>query len=442
MIVMKFGGTSVGDADSIRRVRDIVMSHRDEKPIVVVSAVSGVTNSLVELCAAGAEQSAQLINTIQEQHIVLIRELWGEKQPSLENEVINTVAAIYEQAEQLSGRARADRLLSIGEILSSFIVSAFISEAISSRQVLATDLLVSDNTFGSAEIIDDETQHKIKTFKNALDETDEIPVVTGFIAATSDNQVTTLGRGGSDYSAALLGYYLQADEIQIWTDVDGVFSADPRRIKDARLISEITYQEAAELAAFGAKVLHPKTMRPAVYGGIPIRIANTFLPEAATTRIVAETERNNKVIAVAAKQRVMMVNVYAVEMLLERGFMARISSIFAKHNISIDIISASETSVSLTLDNHENIEDVISELDSFSSVSVHRSVGLVSIIGQGITSQPAILASVAENLEDMRVKLHMLSVGAQGINISMVIDSEQVDAVTEVLHRACIKDLQ
>lgn len=434
MIVMKFGGTSVGSAESIRQVRDIVLARKERRPIVVVSAVSGVTNLLVE--AAGKKTNIE--DELFSRHEAIISGLWQTPSKELLRTVRKTIQQTFAASESLSGKERIDHVVSLGERLSSLIVSRYIADIQYSKQCLATELFVTNDAFGGAEIIDNLTMERVEKFKSVVTSGGFIPVVTGFIGATEDGRTTTLGRGGSDYSAALLGYYLKADEVQIWTDVDGVFTTDPRSNENARLVPEITYEEASELAAFGAKVLHPKTMRPAVHGKIPIRIANTFRPDAESTRIVAKTSRKHEVVAVAVKKSVMMVTVYAAEMLLEKGFLARISSVFAEVNISIDIVSASETSVSLTLDNHEEIEQALKQLREFSEVEVNEGVGLVSLIGQSITCRPAVLAKVLSELADMNVELEMVSVGASGINISLVIPSKVIEAVSKRLHDTCL----
>lgn len=434
MIVMKFGGTSVGSAESIRQVRGAVLARAGKQPVVVVSAVAGITNLLVKYARTGGDVRAELL----ERHMAIIRGLWSAPPEEVVLYAKNTIEQTIADSMPLKNTERADMIVSLGERLSSRIVSAFIAEQAPSRQVLATELFVTNDAFGSAEIIDRPSADRIRRFKKHSTENGYIPVVTGFIGATEDGRLTTLGRGGSDYSAALLGYYMGADEVQIWTDVDGMFSTDPRSNEEARLIPEITYQEASELAAFGAKVLHPKTMRPAVYGQIPIRIANTFRPDAPTTRIAAETARQHEVVAVAVKKSVTMVTVYAAEMLLERGFLARISSVFAAANISIDIVSASEASVSVTLDNNEQLEAALAELRQLGEVTVNSRVGLVSLIGQSIARSPALLATVSRQVDELGVELDMVSVGASGINISLVLAAGDVPRVAERLHSVLI----
>lgn len=434
MIVMKFGGTSVGTAESIRQVRDVVLSRAEDTPVVVVSAVSGVTNLLVTHAEAGNDVRDELLKV----HMDIIEALWETPAEDLTRHVEEMIDQTLVDGRLLSGSEKSDLILSLGERLSSKIVSSFITEQRRAKQVLATELFVTNDAFGAAEIIDTPSKSNVESFKRDVEAGSYIPVVTGFIGATEDGRTTTLGRGGSDYSAALLGYYLGADEVQIWTDVDGVFSTDPRSNDGARLVPEITYEEASELAAFGAKVLHPKTMRPAVHGKIPIRIANTFRPDAPTTKIVAETPRRHEVIAVAVKKSVVMVNIYAAEMLLERGFLARISSTFAESNISIDIISASETSVSVTLDNHEQLEAALRKLRAFSTATVNKNVGIVSLIGQSISRSPALLGRVSGELAQLGIELEMVSVGASGVNISLVLPAGDAERAAERLHSSCI----
>lgn len=432
MIIMKFGGTSVGSSESIMRVRQIVKQHLAEQPVIVVSALGGVTNVLVDLSTSG--QPADVIKQLKDRHLTVVDKLWPERNQTLVDYISQTIDQTYTDSQLLSLDEAKDRLLSAGETLSSRIVSEYLLEEFPAQQVLATDCIKTNDNFGSAEVIDEATKQAICNSLNSIIESRVVPVVTGFIGSTESGQVTTLGRGGSDYTAALLGHYIQAQEIQIWTDVDGVMSADPRIVEQADLIEIMTYEEAAELAAFGAKVLHPKTMRPAVHSGIPLRIANTFNPEAATTLVQSSVERSHEVVAVAAKENVVMVNIYAAEMLLQRGFLSRISALFAQHGISIDIVSATEVSVSITLDNDERLQTVIKELESFSRVTTYSDVGLVSLIGKDIAFSPALIAKVFRELDRIGITTQMISVGAEGVNVSLVVGSSQVTTAVRSLH--------
>ncbi|MBI2621267.1 MAG: aspartate kinase, partial [Candidatus Levybacteria bacterium] len=264
-----------------------------------------------------------------------------------------------------------------------------------------------------------------------------VPVVTGFIGATKNGRVTTLGRGGSDYSAAIIGYCLNAREVQIWTDVDGVFSADPRLVKNAKQLQRITYKEASELAAFGAKVLHPRTIRPLIPENIPIVIKNTFNPSSAGTYINGRGSGNPRIAAIASKPKVTLVNLYSLEMLLSKGFLEKIFAVFAKHNISVDLVSVSEVSVSVTLDNREDLQGALQELKDFAITSTNQ-VGVISLIGENILETDGVLKNVFSILSSAKVPVRMLSLGASDINISIVTDPVFVSSAVNVLHDGII----
>ena len=441
MIIMKFGGTSVGSSASISKIRTLVSERRHQRPVVVVSALSGVTNLIVELVSGDASVANNLIDQLKQRHHQVVNELWPNGNEGLNNYINQTIDRICRQAETLEPNIASDRLLSMGEILSSQIVSRYFNEDFTSEQFIASDFIITNDHHGSAEVINEQTGHRVeKILRSAIDQ-GIVPVVTGFIGATPEGVVTTLGRGGSDYTAALLGHYLSAEEIQIWTDVDGVMSVDPRVVQNARLITEMTYEEAAELAAFGAKVLHPKTMRPAIYSNIPIRIANTFNFDAITTVVQRTVDRDSQVVAVASKNSVVMVNIYAAEMLLQKGFLSRISAVFAKYGISIDIVSATEVSVSITLDNSSRLAAAITELEKFSKVTIHDDVGLVTLIGKDIAFSPALVAETFSRLSHLQVPTKMISVGAEGVNISLVVESSEVNKLVNSLHELFIEEV-
>ena len=262
-----------------------------------------------------------------------------------------------------------------------------------------------------------------------------VPVVTGFLGCAPDGRTTTLGRGGSDYSASILGRSLGAKEIQIWTDVDGIFTADPRVVKNARIISDISYREASEMAAFGARVLHPRTIRPAVERNIPVRVLNTFNLKAPGT-LVSPRSTGTGLKAIAFKKDVVLVNVYSDSMLFSRGFLARMFEIFARHQISIDLVSVSEVSVSVTLDNSNgHLETAVKELGTFSKVGVHKdSFGMISLIGEGIASAQDIMRDVSARFSKHRIPLRMISMGASDINISLVIPATDVVRAANMVH--------
>lgn len=328
-----------------------------------------------------------------------------------------------------------DKLASFGEVMSSRIIA----EALQSRnmeavQVVATDLIVTNDNFGSAEFIPGPTCRKLKKILVPLLKENIVPVVTGFIAVTKDGRVVTLGRGGSDYTASIIGFCLKAKEIQIWTDVDGIFTSDPRLVENARFLPRVSFKEASELAAFGARVLHPKTIRPAISAGIPVKVLNTFNPKHPGTLIEEKSSSQGKIKAVSFKRKIFLVNIYSTEMLFQKGFLARIFRMFAKYSIAVDLVSVSEVSVSVSLDEKKNLEEVVKELSVFSNVSVIEDMGMVSLIGEGITGSSKTIKKVFDILDKEKILARMISLSAANINISLVVESSKVEQVVKALH--------
>jgi aspartate kinase len=263
----------------------------------------------------------------------------------------------------------------------------------------------------------------------------EIPVVAGFQGVDEHGNITTLGRGGSDFSAAIFGAALGVGEIQIWTDVDGVMTADPRKVRDAHLLDVMSFAEAAELAFFGAKVLHPATMVPAVKAGIPIRVLNTFRPEAPGTRVVARLDaRERRVKSIATKDSIVAVNVVANEMMLQYGFLERIADAFARHEVVVDVIATSEVSVALTTDKDARLDPVVVELAKFAEVTVVRDIALVSVVGEELKTSTDFAARVFGTLSELDVRLEMISYGATRNNLSFVVPAARLDEVVNALH--------
>src|SRR3989344_8673080 len=421
MIIAKFGGTSVSTPATIRTICEIA---KKEKQVLVVSAVAGVTNLLLSLPAAPAKERADILEKIHEIHETLINGCFStEIREQILAYVDNQLSEVLKIVKKgKNDKETLDLIASYGELMSSYIIAYALNEFdVSARQILATNLIVTNDNFGSAEFLP--TPTKLRTQKSLLPLLNKgiVPVVTGFIAKTQRGKTTTLGRGGSDYTASILGFCLGASEIQIWTDVDGIFTADPRIIKDVRLIKTISFKEASELATFGARVLHPRTIKPAIKAGIPVRVLNTFNPNGDGTLIVARPQLAHPPRAVAFQKNIMLVNILSQGMLLQKGFLARVFEIFARHGISVDLVSVSEVSVSLTLDNENMLQKVVEELKKFSSVSVERDLGVISMIGENIARSPRVMRDIFEGLQRKKIKVRMVSLGATDINISLVI---------------------
>lgn len=437
-IVIKFGGTSVATKEAVLAIVAIVKRHRKANPVVVVSAIRGVTKALLALAKCRKGEISGRISAIRAVHEKLVTDVFPAA--SDVSDIMEYAGAQLARAEELARGGkftpeRMDALVSAGEIISSHIIAyALRTHGVDSEQVISTEIVATDDTFMQAEFLPKETEKSARKILAPLIRRGIVPVVTGFLGCAKDGRTTTLGRGGSDYSASIIGRSLNAKEIQIWTDVDGIFTADPRVVKHARIIKGISYREASEMAAFGAKVLHPRTIRPAVEKNIPVRVLNTFNLGAKGT-LVSPRRTGTGLKAIAFKKNVVLVNVYSDAMLFSRGFLARMFEIFARHQISIDLVSVSEVSVSVTLDSNGTLDTAVKELETFSKVSVHKdSFGVISLIGEGIVSTRDIMTDVSAQFSRHRIPLRMISMGASDINISLVIPAADVVRAANMAH--------
>lgn len=443
MIVVKFGGTSVGDADAIGRAADIVRGRAPGRPLVVVSAMAGVTNALVAL--AEQASSGHLLGALRgveglrERHLSAAHALVPDRTAA--GELAAELSAAFDELARLAEALSVfgyltprtlDAITAQGELLSApLVTAAFRARGVPAEFVDPRRVLVTDDRFGRAEpqpdaIAEAAREHALPHLREG-----RVPVTGGFVGATRDGVTTTLGRGGSDYSASLLGAALQADAIEIWTDVDGMLTADPRVVPAARLIERIRFDEAAELASFGAKVLHPSTITPAVRRGIPVYIYNSRRPEGTGTVITADAPRR-PVSAIAAKPATTVVKLRTARMLLAHGFLQTVFAVFEKHRSSVDVIATSEVSLSVTLDDPANLDALLVDLRALGDVSVERGRGIVSVVGAGLTDASTALARAFGALGQARV--HMASVSATGINLTLVLDADQVTPAMQRLH--------
>jgi aspartate kinase len=446
VIVLKFGGTSVGDPDAIRRVAEIVTSRRDRQPIVVVSAMAGATNALIAL----AEQASrgQLIGAVRaveglrSRHLEAAETLLGSGEVCAEvcaemsahfDELASLAEALYTLGDLT--RRSLDAIASFGEQLSSLLCTAALAQhGLPMTHVDAREVMITDDNFTRAEPLPDAIAEATRRVVLPLVRAGRIPLMGGFIGSAQGRGITTtLGRGGSDYSASLIGAALHADAIEIWTDVDGMLTVDPRIVPGARLIERIGFEEASELAAFGAKVLHPNTIAPAVRLGIPVLVLNSRRPEGRGTRITFDAPRR-AVTAIASKSGVTLVRIRTPRMLLTEGFMRTLFDVFERQKTSVDVVATSEVSVSLTIDDATRLEQIMSELRELGDVSIERNRGIVSIVGAALSEGGEHMARALQALGDVRV--HMLSLSATGINLTVVVDAEQVTPAMKRLHDA------
>ena len=443
MIVVKFGGTSVGDAEAIERTAEIVKGRLDRQPAVIVSALGGATNSLLAI----GEQSAKGhligalrgVETLRDRHFQQCENLLGTSAEA--SEVAAEMSATFDElaslAEALSVLGHAtprsfDAIAAFGEQLSSHLVAAFFKlRGIPAEHLDARDVFATDDNFMAAEPQTDAIAEAARDLVQPLIREGKVPVMGGFIGRTARGITTTLGRGGSDYSASLLGAALHAEAIEIWTDVDGMLTADPRVVKGSRLIEQIRFDEASELATFGAKVLHPNTIAPAVRLGIPVYIYNSRKPNGKGTRITFDAPRR-AVSAIAGKGGITVVKVGAAKMLFARGFLRRVFEIFEKNGISVDVVATSEVSVSVTVDEPSGLESLVVELSQLGDVSVERDRAIVAVVGAAISEDTASMGRAIGALDG--IKVHMMSLSATGINLTMIVDGDQLNQVMERLH--------
>ncbi|HYS68999.1 MAG TPA: aspartate kinase, partial [Gemmatimonadaceae bacterium] len=327
-----------------------------------------------------------------------------------------------------------DAIAAFGEQLSSHMVAAFFKlRGIPAEHIDARDVFVTDANFMAAEPQTDVIAEKARDLVQPLIQEGKVPVMGGFIGRTPAGITTTLGRGGSDYSASLLGAALHADAIEIWTDVDGMLTADPRVVKGSQLIEQIRFDEASELASFGAKVLHPNTIAPAVRLGIPVFIYNSRNPKGTGTRITFDAPRR-AVSAIAGKKGITLVRVGAAKMLFARGFLRRVFEIFEKNGISVDVVATSEVSVSVTVDDDSGLESLVVDLSALGDVAVERDRAIVAVVGAAISEDSGAMGRAIGALDGIRV--HMMSLSATGINLTVIVDGDQLNPAMERLHDA------
>jgi aspartate kinase len=451
MIVMKFGGTSVQDAVAIDRVASIVKDRLAQKPVVVVSAMAKVTDQLLAAARAAGnadrKDALDISRVLRERHYTTASELLGsgvftDTHRELEtafdalDDLLRGIVAVGEVTPRTT-----DHVAAYGELLSSkMAAAAFTVRGLDAVFVDSRQCIVTDANYMRAVPLLDETNERLKSKVQPWLDAGKVPVMGGFIGATKSGTTTTIGRGGSDYSAAIVGAGLGAERIDIWTDVDGMMTTDPNLCPEARRIKVISFDEAAELAYFGAKVLHPSTVLPAVQKNIPVYILNSRNPACEGTRIAARVPAcRNFFKAIAAKKRITIIDVAATRMLLAHGFLKAIFEIFDKHRVSVDVVSTSEVSVSLTVDSNESIPALAADLAKLADVKYEGRKAIVCVVGENLRDKAGVAAKVFGELSD--VKIRMISQGASEINLTFVIEEEDVPRVVKRLHATFFADL-
>ena len=434
----KIGGTSLKTARAIRQVARILK----ERPmrVVVVSAVGGITNRLVSFCQAPPSQRHALLEEILDIHLALVQTL----ELSLEDTVrhaLKTLEVLLLKSP-LCGN-ESDKILSVGEDLSSAIVHAFLlRQNVQATRVDARDFIITDDRFDKATPSTASTKEHIKKLPPGL------CIMQGFIGSTHDQETTTLGRGGGDYSAALIAEALMAEKLLIYTDVPGVYTADPNIVRGARPIKELNLQELAEMANFGSKIVHPATLEPCIRAKIPIHIFSTFAPEKPGTRVsvLKHTQGRHRVRAITLRSAQALITIKSLKMLDTYGFLARIFSLLAQHKISVDLITTSEISVALTIDGTStgschvnsllNNKALIGSLEEVATVMVEEDYTLLAVVGSGLTGGNMI-QKILGIVKEKRVR--GVCYGASHSNISLLVPKEEAAQMARRLHEALIE---
>lgn len=438
MIVMKFGGSSVANAERIKHVASIIKAYKEQRPVVVLSAMGDTTDHLLE--AADLAVSGKVdVAGVAKLHEDTAAELGIN---------IETIRALLDELKQLltgismlkeiSKRSR-DYLVSFGERMSVRMMAAYLkSEGIDAKFYDAWDVgFVSDSNYMSAELLDEVWENipqHLTAYKEGKD--NAIPIVTGFIAKDKNGIITTLGRGGSDLTATMIGAAMKADEVQTWKDVDGILTTDPRVVKEAKPVPEVTYEEAQELAMFGSQVLHPRSMLPVRKSGTPVRVKNSYNISSPGTLIVENhAGKVPPVCAITSVKHVQIFDIVSTRMLGASGFLAHIFNQFLKWNVSIDVISTSEVSVSCTVNTKKDLSGLVEDLARVADVKLRPGKAIVTVICD-VAHSSAILASGFSALADEGINVQMISQGASKVNISVLVEESEADRTVQILHKA------
>jgi aspartate kinase len=447
MIVMKFGGTSVEDEKAIERVAQIVLRRLHERPVVVVSALAGVTDSLLAMSQAAAagriQEALKLLRPLRRRHLAVLDVLMmkapaepvrDDVQTLLDSvqDMLRGVAALGELTPRTT-----DHILCTGELLSSRIVSAaFAQHGIEAVLVDSRECIVTDANHTNAVPLFDWTDESLRQQLQPLLLAGRVPVMGGFLAATIDGIPTTLGRGGSDFSATIVGAALDAKRIEIWTDVGGMMTTDPRLCPSARRIDVIGFDEASELAYFGAKVLHPATLIPAVRKNIPVFVLSSRQPESKGTCIRARAPRSRTTFrAIAAKTGMKVVNVKSMRTLGASGFLRAVFEAFERHGCAADLVSTSEVSVSIVVSSSLPLDGLLRDLAKLGEVEVEEHKAIICLVGKDISGRAGIAAGVFDTVAAANINVHMISQGASEINIGFVTEEDDVPEAIRQLHQ-------
>lgn len=446
MIIMKFGGTSVADATAMLRTISIVESKLAQKPVMVVSACAKVTDALYNVIslaeACKQEEAADAIAALKTRHFGIVDDInatlpaVNERKDRDVRGKINRIFATLEEHLNEGNMSECDKamIISSGEYLSSTIIAyAMNMRGTKTNWVDARRMIITDDDYLKAnplmEILEERASRVVK---EAYAKYSTI-ITQGFISATEDGKPTLLGRGGSDYTASLIGMAIDADRIEIWTDVDGVRTADPRLVNNTIGLHKLSYEEATEMARFGAKVLHPLTLEPAQKKNIPVYVLNSMNPSNEGTAILSKAIVFDGIKTLSYKENIRVINIYSMKMINTVGFMEKVFKTFARHNVSVDLLSSSEASVTVTVDASQNVDGAVKGLSNFADVTVDRDKAQISIIGKNIIGVRGLLATVFNAVIDS--KIYMISQDTTYLNLSIVVDRPEMADVLKKLHQ-------
>jgi aspartate kinase len=443
---MKFGGTSVADATAMLRTISIVESKLAQKPVMVVSACAKVTDGLYNIIslaeACKQEEAADAIAALKARHMGIVDDINAtlpEVNERKDRDVRNKINRIFATLEEHLGEGNMSEcdkavIISSGEYLSSTIIAyAMNMRGTKTHWVDARSMIITDEDFLKASPRMDILEvSAARVVKEAYAKYQTI-ITQGFISATEDGRPTLLGRGGSDYTASLIGMAIDADRIEIWTDVDGVRTADPRIVSNTKGLHKLSYEEATEMARFGAKVLHPLTLEPAQKKNIPVYVLNSMNPQNEGTAVLSRACVFDGIKTLSYKENIRVINIYSMKMINTVGFMEKVFKTFARHNVSVDLLSSSEASITVTVEASQNVEGAVKGLSTFADVTVDRDKAQISIIGKNIIGVRGLLASVFNAVIDS--KIYMISQDTTYLNLSIVVDRPEMADVLKKLHQ-------
>ncbi len=436
MIVMKFGGSSLKDAQRIRHIAALIQKNLHKHPIVVVSAMGSTTNLLLDAGQLALEGAVD-ISSIIDSHLEAAKDLGIETThlTKLFEELHDLILGIR-LLKELSSKTQ-DQLLSFGERLSILVLAAYLNQVkVSSKPILAFDAgIITTSDFTEADILKESEPLIVNAFSSLKQDYCYTPIVTGFIGKDKKGNPTTLGRGGSDLTAAIIGSCLKVEEIQVWKDVNGILTTDPRIVPSATPVPIVSFEEASELAYFGAKVLHPRAILPAMGKNIPVRVKNSYNPDHPGTVIIRNVEKQDSLItAITHKSDVTLVDIVSTRMLGQHGFLASVFIVFNSLKISVDVIATSEVSISLTIDKSEKITHLNKELEKIAHVNIQTNKALISLIGNVERSTES-LKMAFELFYKKKIDIEMISHGASKVNISFIIEQTHLEKTIRDLHQ-------